>query len=172
MRRSTITVIVLVIVIGGAFLGWWFTKKETATNSNTTTNQISNTTVVTVPEQGAILVEKETLYRSTDVAITTALVETEFHGQTAAEGMQYVILFYETTNLAGAAGSISNWANDELALVSSDDTRYTLSEIKSEETADDAVKTGYLWYEGSDQASDFVLRFGTGEEIQELNIGF
>jgi len=174
MQRSTITVIILVVVIGGAALGWYLTKNTTTTNSNSKNiNQAANAEVAEiVSEQGAMEVNRETLYNTLDIAITTASIDTEFHNRTAAEGNQYVVLFYKTAELGGVASSLASWAYHDVSLVASDGNSYSLFETKSEQSDVTGVKTGYLWYEGSDQASGFTLRFGEGENAQDIDLGF
>jgi len=169
-RITSIVLIIIVVVLLGLGVWWWLTQKEEpAANANQTTNQ--NVNAVTVLEGGSLVVEKQTLYQSTTLELTTALEDTTFHEVKAEDGQKHFIVFFSPLT-PNEEGSLPGWLNTDVSLTTGDGQTYSVWEVKAVAKGTTAVgDQGYFWYQVPEAAQDYSLKFGQGDDALMVDLG-
>lgn len=136
--------------------------------SDTTANNANLRTIVSTVEKGDTEVGKSVSYRGVTFEVTTAAVLDAYHGQTAPQDKEYIVLF--TKPLPGNP-DLSSWLTRETTLIDQAGTRYPVKQTQVI-TAGGEVDAGYFWFTVNDGASGFSLSFEGDEGKASVDLGF
>lgn len=183
MQKTSLLVIVLLVillVVGGIFY-WWYQRDTGTVNANVTEINVTvngapvNASITQenwVPEEtGDIAVDETATHKDVTFALTTASKPTEFHGETAEEGKQFVVVYFRDIPLALRDG-VTTWVRSDVKLVDTDGATYAIELYGLITEYSEPTETGYFQFTTPKTASGFSLRFGEGDSATTTSLGF
>jgi hypothetical protein len=174
MKALTIILVVVLLLLAGGGTWWYLTNRTTNDNSNATNNaSLANNAAAVPRESGALVVEREAQFGGLPLRLTTASLEPNFHGSTAAEGKTYVVLFLAPFSGNDSAANLQSRLSTGVRLTAAGDRSYAVRETKVvTASAENAGDQGYLWFEVDADATGFTLVFGEGDEAVTVPLSF
>lgn len=188
MKKYLFLALIVIVIVGGLLTLFWFypgifpfgknnnesTQNINQMNANSGANENTNKAAVNLNislKKGSIDVNKSVTYKEVEFKVLTADKLDKFENQTAGAGKNLVVLYVQRI-ADSKITEIFSWLKNELKLKNDQGQDYALKSLSFVGESAPDYAASYFIFETGGQDKGFTLNFGSGDNFQNIDLGF